>query len=147
MSFWCGKGPSFLVVIPMHPQQLAPKISEHCIWYLVSPILIVLPNTNCKPRCIVTKTKCSPNIICHPLCVCVCVCCLFCLFLLGGDYKFKMLQILSLTMTIFHHKLLTREDKFWPMHELIHHPSNFNFSRGNKKSDSYHCPIFYHYIR
>ena len=32
-------------------------------WYLVSPILIVLLNTNCKQRYSVTNTKCQPNIL------------------------------------------------------------------------------------
>jgi hypothetical protein len=34
---------------------------------LVSPILIILLNTNCKPRYSVTNTKCQPNITCHSL--------------------------------------------------------------------------------
>ena len=37
-----------------------PRISGvlHQIWYLVSPILIVLLNTNCKLRYSVTNTNC-----------------------------------------------------------------------------------------
>ena len=37
--------------------RLWPWIKLHQIWYLVSPILIVLLNTNCKPWCSVTNTK------------------------------------------------------------------------------------------
>ena len=39
----------------------------HLILYLVSPILFVLLDTNCKSPCIVTNTKCKPHIICHSL--------------------------------------------------------------------------------
>ena len=37
----------------------------HYLWHLVSQVLIVLLNTNCKPWYSFTNTKCKPNIIRH----------------------------------------------------------------------------------
>ncbi len=41
--------------------------TPHFILYLVSPIMFVLLNTNCNRLGSVTKTKCTPNIVCHSL--------------------------------------------------------------------------------
>ena len=38
----------------------------HKMWYLVSPILIVLHNTDCQLRCSVTNTKCQPTLFVIP---------------------------------------------------------------------------------
>ena len=81
----------------------------HWIWYLVSPILIVLLNANCKLWCSVTNVKCSPNIICHSLYVVLGIIDLWCCnyYHLPSDFSSKFQS----SMTMFYHKLLTREGR------------------------------------
>ena len=89
----------------------------HWIWHLVSQILVVLLNTNCKPRYSVTDTKCEPDIICHTLFIYLLFlfiwgvvvviglqCCNYCHFPSGIFHP-----NFNHPWPIFHHKLLTRE--------------------------------------
>ena len=63
-------------------------------------MIFSVTNSNCKLRYSVTTTKCQPNIICRS-----CHYCNYCH--LPSDFSSK----LQLLMTIFHHKLLTREGR------------------------------------
>ena len=85
------------------------KLQPHSIWYLVSPMLVVLLNTNCKPRYSVTNTKCQPYIICHSLQILWGIvdlqCCNYC------HLPSKFLSKFQSSVTIFHHKLLRREGR------------------------------------
>ena len=46
---------------------LKPRFLVHQILYLVSPILFVFLNTDCKPFVKCYNTTLNPNIICHSL--------------------------------------------------------------------------------
>ena len=78
-------------------EKLAKTLSNIHI-YLVSLILVVLLKTNCMHGYSVTDIECEPNIICHSLVI----------FL--GDYRFTMLQSLSLTKWSFIHILIIHDN-------------------------------------
>ena len=74
----------------------------------MSPILVVLLNTNCKSWCSVINTNFHPTSFitpCKSWGIEVLHCCNYCH--LPSDFSFKF----ESSMTIFHHKLLTRKGR------------------------------------
>ena len=114
------------------------------MWFLASPILIVLLNTNCEPRCSVTNTKCEPNIICQSLQISRGIvdlqCCNYCHFPIDFSSKFQS------SMTIFLHKLMTIEGRVFGQHmnSSIIHDNIRSLIRKKYHPKSYHRDIKYH---
>ena len=89
-----------------HHSNIGVRLLLHWIWHLVSPILIVLLNTNCG---IVSLTlNVNPTLFVIPYNfggIIILECCNSCHLPSGFSSKFQS------SMTIFHHKLMRREGR------------------------------------
>ena len=123
------------------PRGLKVSCLLHWIWYLVSPIKVVLFNTTCEPQYNVTNTNVNPTL-----------CIISCQKKMGG----AVIDLLSLTKISFIQISIIHDNIPWQvvdkrrhgldpwMNSSIIHDSSCKLTRKKWHLESYHSGIEYH---